>query len=90
MPERLPVQRGKGKGDAAGLAQGNNPPPVEVEQLVEFDQIPGDIDERRGNTAPGRQIEDGQQQDGLVGSAFSDSLGPDWGGAMKILRKTAS
>jgi hypothetical protein len=95
MPERLPIETGKGKGNAAGLAQGHDPPPVGGEQLVEFDQVAGDVNERRGDPALGRRIKDGQQQDRLVGRAFSGGLGPDWAGGDENFeeygtRKTAS
>jgi hypothetical protein len=39
------VQAGEGKGDAAGLSEGDDAPPVEVEEFVEFGQIAGDGDE---------------------------------------------
>ena len=46
LSERFPVETGEGEGDAAGLAKGDDPPPVEVEQLVQFHQIAADGDER--------------------------------------------
>lgn len=45
-PERFAVELGEGKGDAAGLVEGDDPPPVEVEQLDQLHQIPADGDER--------------------------------------------
>ena len=38
IPERSPVQAGEGKGDVAGLAVEDNPPPAEVEQFVQRHQ----------------------------------------------------
>ena len=74
------MQAGEGKGDAAGLSERDDAPPVEVEEFVEFGQIAGDGDEGRGNDAPRDQIEDRQQQDRLVrGLSFAgrgeDSIG---------------
>ena len=66
LPERFPVEAGEGKGDAAGLAEGDDPPPIEVEQLVQFHQIAGHGDERRGDDAPVHQIHHRQQQERLV------------------------
>jgi hypothetical protein len=36
FPERFPVETGEWKRDAAGLAQRDDPQPVEVEQLVKL------------------------------------------------------
>ena len=66
FPERFVVQAGKGKGDAAGLSEGDDAPPVEVEEFVEFGQIAGDGDEGCGDDATRDQIKDRQQQDRLV------------------------
>lgn len=44
-PEQFAVETGEGKGDAAGLSKGDDPPPVEVEQFVQFDQVAGDGNE---------------------------------------------
>lgn len=46
VPERFIVEPGEGEGDAAGLPERDYAPPVEVEQLIEFDQVFGDGDER--------------------------------------------
>jgi hypothetical protein len=43
------VQAGEGKGDVAGLPEGEDAPPVEVEEFVEFGQIAGDGDEGYDN-----------------------------------------
>lgn len=66
FPERFVVQAGEGKGDAAGLSEGDDAPPVEVKEFVEFGQIAGDGDEGGGDDATRDQIEDRQQQDRLV------------------------
>jgi hypothetical protein len=66
LPERFPVETGEGKGDAAGLAEEDDPPPVEVEQLVQLHQIAADGNERRGDNAPMHQVQHRQQQERLV------------------------
>jgi len=49
FPERLSIETGEGEGDAAGLAEGDDPPPVKVKQFVQLHQVAGNGDERRGN-----------------------------------------
>jgi len=43
FPERLPVETGEGEGDAAGLVERDDPPPLVVEEFVQFDQVAGDV-----------------------------------------------
>ena len=46
FPEWFSVETGEREGNTAGLPQRDDPPPVEVEQLVQFHQIAGYGDER--------------------------------------------
>lgn len=80
LPERLAGKSGKGKGDAAGLPQRNDPPPVEVEQLVQLHQIAADVDERRCDYAPMHQVQHRQEQQRLVRRLALGGLGPDRAG----------
>ncbi len=50
-------RREKGEGDAAGLAKGDDPPPVKIEQLVQLHQIAGDGNERCSNDTTVYQIQ---------------------------------
>lgn len=77
FPERFPVETGEGKGDAARLTERDDASPVEVEQLVQFHQVAGDVDERRGDDAAMHQVEHRQQQERLVRGAFSSGCPPD-------------
>lgn len=60
LPEGFAVESGKGEGDAAGLAQGDNAPPVEIEEVVQLNQVAGDGDERGGDDASVHEVEHGQ------------------------------
>ena len=80
FPKGFAVESGEGKGDAAGLAEGDDPPPIEVEQLVQLHQIAGHGDERRGDDAAMHQIQHRQQQERLVWSLAFGGLGPGWAG----------
>lgn len=62
--------------DAAGLPQRHHPPPIEVEQLVQFHQIGGDGDERRGDDATMHQVQHRQEQQRLMGCLALGGLGP--------------
>jgi len=53
-----------------------DPPPVEVEQLVQFHQIAADIHERRGDDAPMHQVQHRKQQERLVRRLAFGGLGP--------------
>ena len=76
LPERFPVEAGEGKGDAAGLAEGDDPPPVEVEQLIQFHQIAADGNERRCYDATMHQVQHRHQQERLVRGLALGGLGP--------------
>ena len=65
-PRTFRGRAGEGEGCAAGLAERDDAPPVEVEQLVQFHQVSGDVDERRGDYAPVHQVQHRQQQEWLV------------------------
>lgn len=80
LPEWFPVKTGEGKGDAAGLTEGDDPSPVEVEQLVQFDQVAGDGDERRVDDPAMHQVQHRQQQERLVRGAISGGFAPDGAG----------
>ena len=76
--ERFPVETGKRKGDTAGLAEGDDPPPVEVEQLVQLHQIAGHShsDERCSDDAVMHQVQHRQQQERLVRRFALSGVGP--------------
>lgn len=76
IPKRFAVEAGEGKGDAAGLADGNDPSPVKVEQLVQLHQIAGHGDERRGDDAAMNQVEYRQQQERLVRGLAPGGVAP--------------
>lgn len=78
LPEWFAVETGKGEGDAAGLAEGDNSPPIEVEQLVQLHQIAGDVDERRSDDAAMHQVQHRQQQERLVRRLAFGGFGPGW------------
>ena len=80
FPEWLPVETGEGEGDAAGLAQRDDLPPVEVEELVQFHQVAGGGDERRGDDSAVHQIQHRQQQKRLVRSLALGGIGPSRAG----------
>lgn len=81
----LSVETGEWKGDTAGLDQRNNPPPVEVEQIVQLHQVAGNGYEWRGNHAAMHQVQHRQQQDRLVRGLVFGGFGPDRaGGAIEV------
>jgi len=81
LPEWLTVETGEGKGDAAGLAQRDDPPPVKVEQLVQLHQVAADGDKRLSDDAPMHQIQHRQKKQGFMRSLAPGSVGPcrAWG-----------
>jgi len=54
----------------------DDPPPVEVEQLVQFHQIAGHGDERRSNNAAMHQVQHRQQQERLVRGLALGGIAP--------------
>lgn len=80
LPERFAGEAGEGKGDAAGLAQRHDPPPVEVEQLVQLHQIAADGDEGGSDDAAVHQVQHRQEQQRLVRRLAPGGLGPDRAG----------
>ena len=62
------------------MPQRHDPPPVEVEQLVQLHQIGSDVDERRSDDAAMHQIQLRQEQQRLVRRFTFGSLGPDRAG----------
>lgn len=80
LPERFAGEAGEGEGDAAGLPQRHNPPPVEVEQLVQLHQIAADGDEWCDDDATMHKVQHRQEQQRLVRGLALGSLGPDRAG----------
>lgn len=80
FPERLVVQAGERESDTAGLTERDDAPPVEVEQIVQFDQVAGDIDEWCGYDASMHLVKHRQQQDRLVRRPTPGGAGPDLAG----------
>lgn len=80
LPERFAGESGEGEGDAAGLTERDDPPPVEVEQLVQLHQIATDGDERRSDDTAMNQIQHRQEQQRLVRRLALGGLGPDCAG----------
>lgn len=80
LPEWFSVETGEGKGNAAGLAQRDNAPPVEVEQFVQLQQIAGDVDKRRVDHSAMHQVQHRQQQDRLMRGLAFGGFSPDRAG----------
>lgn len=66
LPDRFAGETGERKGEAAGLPQRHDPPPVEVKQLVQFHQIVAHGDERCDDDAAMHQVQHRQEQQRLV------------------------
>lgn len=71
----------EGESGAGGLSQWHGPPPVEVEQLVQFHQVAADGDERGGDDAAMHQVQKHQEQQRLVWRLAFGGLAPDRAGA---------